>query len=152
MINYKDCPECGARKIRESVRLCEVCEVSQRYEKRIGELQALLDLANTMHDVAVKERDLARRQLDRPHEPPGRTEYVVGLELNLDQMRQCIEGFVEVVEAAEAHATGPKGGQQVTFSGDFASAPPSTRGQLRWWASRLKEASNEHSSESHRPS
>ena len=50
MITYKDCPECGARKIRESVSLCEVCEVSHRYEKRIGELQALLD-------VAVKERE-----------------------------------------------------------------------------------------------
>ena len=62
MINYKDCPECGARKIRESVSLCEVCEVSQRYEKQIGELQALLDLANAMHDVAVKERDFARYQ------------------------------------------------------------------------------------------
>jgi predicted nucleic-acid-binding Zn-ribbon protein len=44
-MTYQDCPECGARKIHESVSLCEVCEVSQRYEKRIGELQALLDLA-----------------------------------------------------------------------------------------------------------
>jgi isoleucyl-tRNA synthetase len=53
----KDCPECGARKIRESVSLCEVCEISQRYEKRIGELQALLDLAKTMRDAAAKERE-----------------------------------------------------------------------------------------------
>jgi hypothetical protein len=59
---------------------------------------------------------------------------------------------VEVVEAAEAYATRPQGGQQVPFHGDFASVPPSTRGQLRWWARRLKEASNEHSSESYRPS
>jgi len=57
LITYKDCPECGARKIRESVSLCEVCEISQRYEKRIGELQALLDLAKTMRDVAAKERE-----------------------------------------------------------------------------------------------
>ena len=57
MITYKDCPECGARKIRESVSLCEVCEISQRYEKRIGELQALLDLAKNMRDVAAKERE-----------------------------------------------------------------------------------------------
>jgi hypothetical protein len=94
-----------------------------------------------------------------PHEQADWRETMHGLTLraekaerDLDQMRQCIAGFVEVVEAAEAHATGPKGGQQVTFSGDFASAPPSTRGQLRWWARRLKEASNEHSPESHRPS
>jgi hypothetical protein len=57
LITYKDCPECGANKIRESVSLCEVCEISQRYEKRIGELQALLDLAKTMHDAAAKERE-----------------------------------------------------------------------------------------------
>jgi len=69
-MTYQDCPECGARKIRESVRLCEVCEVSQRYEKRIEELQALLDLANAMHDVAVKERDLARYQLAKLTEAP----------------------------------------------------------------------------------
>ena len=50
LIAYKDCPECGARKIRESVRLCEVCEVSEGYEKRLEQLQALLD-------VAVKERE-----------------------------------------------------------------------------------------------
>jgi hypothetical protein len=46
LITYKDCPECGARKIYESVSLCEVCEVSQRYETRLEQLQAMLDLAN----------------------------------------------------------------------------------------------------------
>lgn len=25
MITYKDCPECGARKIHSTVRVCEVC-------------------------------------------------------------------------------------------------------------------------------
>ena len=58
----------------------------------------------------------------------------VRLRLLNERMLQCITGFVEAVEAAEAHATRPKGGQQVTFSGDFASAVPSVRGQLRWWA------------------
>jgi hypothetical protein len=43
MINYKDCPECGARKIHESVRLCEVCEIAQRYETRLEQLQARLE-------------------------------------------------------------------------------------------------------------
>jgi hypothetical protein len=56
------CPECGANKIRESVSLCEVCEISQRYEKRLEQLQALLDLAKTMRDAAAKERDFARYQ------------------------------------------------------------------------------------------
>ena len=57
MITYKDCPECGANKIRESVSLCDVCEVSQRYEKRLEQLQALLDLAKTMRDAAATERE-----------------------------------------------------------------------------------------------
>jgi predicted nuclease with TOPRIM domain len=53
MINYKDCPECGARKIRESVSLCEVCEIAQRYETRLEQLQAMLD-------AAIKECDAVR--------------------------------------------------------------------------------------------
>jgi SpoVK/Ycf46/Vps4 family AAA+-type ATPase len=57
LITYKDCPECGARKIYESVSLCEVCEVSEGYEKRLEQLRALLDLANAMRDAAAKERE-----------------------------------------------------------------------------------------------
>ena len=69
MVNYKDCPECGANKIRQSVSLCDVCEVSQRYEKRIGELQALLDLAKNMRDVAAKEREEWEATAEKaPHE------------------------------------------------------------------------------------
>ena len=40
MITYKDCPECGTRRIHESVRLCEVCEVSEGYEKRLESMRA----------------------------------------------------------------------------------------------------------------
>ena len=61
MITYKDCPECGARKIRESVSLCEVCEISEGYEKRLESLRAELELAHKFHDVAVRERDYERR-------------------------------------------------------------------------------------------
>ena len=67
----------------------------------------------------------------------------VRLRLLNERMLQCITGFVEAVEAAEAHATRPKGGQQVTFSGDFASAVPSVRGQLRWWARHLSQSTQE---------
>jgi hypothetical protein len=55
MTHHKDCPECGAYKIRQSVSLCDVCEVSQRYEKRIAELQALLDLAAAHAAVAADD-------------------------------------------------------------------------------------------------
>jgi len=67
----------------------------------------------------------------------------VRLRLLNERMLQCITGFVEAVEAAEVHATRPKGGQQVTFSGDFASAVPSVRGQLRWWARHLSQSTQE---------
>ena len=67
----------------------------------------------------------------------------VRLRLLNERMLQCITGFVETVEAAEAHATGPKGGQQVTFSGDFASVPPSVRGRLRWWSLLLTQSTQE---------
>lgn len=63
MITYKDCPNCGARKIHDTVRLCEVCEVSEGYEKRLASLRAELELAHKFHDVAVKERDHARHLL-----------------------------------------------------------------------------------------
>lgn len=63
MITYKDCPNCGARKIHDTVRLCEVCEVSEGYEKRLASLRAELDLAKSFHDVAVKERNHTRHLL-----------------------------------------------------------------------------------------
>lgn len=63
MITYKDCPNCGARKIHDTVRLCEVCEVSEGYEKRLESLRAELDLAKSFHDVAVKERNHTRHLL-----------------------------------------------------------------------------------------
>ena len=65
------------------------------------------------------------------------------LRLLNERMLQCIMGFVEAVEAAEAHATRPQGGQQVTFSGDFGSAVPSVRGHLRWWARHLSQSTQE---------
>ncbi len=84
-MTYQDCPECGTRKIRESVRLCEVCETwekadqaisaqdvvltrkyneqlarAEKAEKTIEILRAELELAHKSHDIAVKERNHAR--------------------------------------------------------------------------------------------
>ena len=63
MITYKDCPECGTRRIHESVRLCEVCEVSEGYEKRLESMRGELELAHNFHNVAVAERNHARHLL-----------------------------------------------------------------------------------------
>ena len=63
MITYKDCPNCDARRIHESVRLCEVCEVSEGYEKRLASLRGELTLSHKFHDVAVAERNRAQHLL-----------------------------------------------------------------------------------------
>ena len=63
MITYKDCPNCGARRVHESVRLCEVCEVSEGYEKRLESMRGELELAHNFHNVAVAERNHARHLL-----------------------------------------------------------------------------------------
>jgi hypothetical protein len=44
MITYKDCPECGARKIHSTVRLCEVCETCERYESKLDALRAEVEM------------------------------------------------------------------------------------------------------------
>lgn len=51
MIAYKDCPECGARKIHSTVRLCEVCETCEKYESKFNAL--------------IRERDEARSEAER---------------------------------------------------------------------------------------
>lgn len=42
MITYKDCPECGTRRIHESVRLCEVCETWEKAEQAIAAQDEIL--------------------------------------------------------------------------------------------------------------
>lgn len=37
MITYKDCPECGARKIHSTVSVCEVCETWAKAEQRLAD-------------------------------------------------------------------------------------------------------------------
>lgn len=46
-----------------------------------------------------------------------------------------VKAFVETVNAATRHfANRGKGGQHVSFHGDFAGANPSTMSRLEWWA------------------
>jgi hypothetical protein len=80
------------------VSLCEVCEVSQRYEKRIGELQALLDIANAMHDVAVKERDFERRERFRLDEL--RSELVFAFGFQVEELRKKRDEWQAIAEKA----------------------------------------------------
>lgn len=63
MITYKDCPECGARKIHDTVRLCEVCETWERAEAAINaQDEALTSKYNEQlarAERAERERDEA---------------------------------------------------------------------------------------------
>jgi hypothetical protein len=75
MITYKDCPECGARRIRSTVRLCEVCETCEKYESKSNaqwaDLERIASLCGRTADEhplqavarVVRERDAARAQV-----------------------------------------------------------------------------------------
>lgn len=72
MITYKDCPECGAHKIRSTVRFCEVCETCEKYESKFNaqwaDLERIASLCGRTADEhplqavarVVRERDEAR--------------------------------------------------------------------------------------------
>jgi hypothetical protein len=51
----------------------------------------------------------------------------------LAHLRERLTYFGEAIEARAADLARPKGGMQVPFHGDFASAPPSVVSRLRWW-------------------
>lgn len=54
-----------------------------------------------------------------------------------DKLYDEIEFIKETFEAAISSKE-KKGGQQVPYHGDFASAPPSVINQMRWWVNRWK--------------
>ena len=53
------------------------------------------------------------------------------------ELAMLIDAFADEVKTAEEYATRPKGGQQVTPTGDFIRCTPSMLGRLRWWANAL---------------
>jgi uncharacterized Zn finger protein (UPF0148 family) len=74
MIEYQNCPSCGTEKIRTTVRVCSVCETTERYETQVATLQAELDAMTRYRDNASlrlkwaeRERDEARYERDALH-------------------------------------------------------------------------------------
>lgn len=55
-------------------------------------------------------------------------------------LEEVIEGFKREVERARAEFMRPKGGQQVSPSGDFVRVPPSTIHRLEWWSQAMQDA------------
>ena len=119
MITYKDCPNCGARTIHESVRLCEVCETWEKAEQAISAQDEVL--------TRKYNEQLARAKRAEDENAA---------------IRLAIETFAQSVDDAERHWEG-RGGQHVPFFGDWACAVPSVRQRLKWWARHLRDAAKE---------
>lgn len=56
-------------------------------------------------------------------------------------LEEVIAGFKYEVERARAEFSRPKGGQQVTPSGDFIRIQPSALSRLEWWVRAMEDAS-----------
>lgn len=63
-------------------------------------------------------------------------------EAELRRLRAACESMAECFEAAVRYARRPKGGQQVSFHGDFAAVTkyPSFVQAAEWWARHLRTA------------
>lgn len=57
-----------------------------------------------------------------------------------DRVRDLAEAFVETVQAAVHNHRGAKGGQHVSFHGDFAHITPSVVRDLERWAREFQAA------------
>lgn len=55
-------------------------------------------------------------------------------------LEQLFDAFAREIEAGIAHQTRPRGGQQVTPSGDFVYCSPSALGRLEWWLREFRAA------------
>jgi hypothetical protein len=51
-----------------------------------------------------------------------------------------LEGFEREIEAALAHHSRPRGGQQVPFHGDFVNVSVSGLIKMKWWLKAFREA------------
>jgi hypothetical protein len=79
-------------------------------------------------DLAMERNDPPKSEPSGQYPDPNRTiDTVVGF-------------FADEVERTVAHQNAPKGGMQVEFNGDFASAPMSTLLRLRWWVREFRDA------------
>lgn len=58
-------------------------------------------------------------------------------EERLRAVRLALMAFEAEVKHREDELSSPRGGQSVTPTGDFVSAPPSVVSRLRWWANVL---------------
>jgi hypothetical protein len=100
-----------------------------------------------MTDAEIEEVRAALNGYSAGFLPPRALEEIAALLEEVDtltsevaRLRLVVAGFVEAVESADAHAAGPRGGQQVPFHGDFANvgASLSLRTALNWWVRTMR--------------
>ena len=123
-----------ARRILAEAGVAAIVEMRAQVatlEARLAEVERERDEARAKAADARDEAETERKLSDRYH-------------ARLTTLQQAAGDFCETVEHAAAciEARG-RGGQQVSFHGDFASAPPSTMGRLQWWARTLRAAMGE---------
>lgn len=58
-------------------------------------------------------------------------------------LKETVEYFIEVAEAAVANHRKKTGGQQVQYHGDFCQISPGIAQNLEWWTKRFKLALNQ---------
>lgn len=86
-------------------------------------------------------RDLDEDELKLYVVDDGSCEHLITARMaaEIRRHRSAIKAFVETVEAAaRANERRGKGGQQVSFHGDFCAATPSVLDRLEWWARHLR--------------
>jgi hypothetical protein len=115
----------AAEAIRERDRLSQRCAELEAerdaLKVRQSESRALIDTMIRVHDDVEKERDAALASVEK--------------------MRTVIAQFVNAVSAARRDMDNRgKGGQHVSFHGDFCNANPSVMTRLVTWARALEVA------------
>lgn len=104
--------------------------------------------------AVVVERDEARKAVETNRKLTADERERLGVLVNAatrlrdqavaerDELRKYAAAFVEQMHATEREANRGRGGQHVTFSGEFhpASMTPSIRSRLNWWARAFEDA------------
>ena len=132
-VRVKDLPENPDEMIPHVVLYCRECgeyvSATRGDYFRLAPQEVLTHCGVPLVAVYRKEQQIHVKLVEGVVQPPEPT------------LEQLLDGFDNEVERASANiAARGKGGQQVSFFGDFANAAPSVLGRLRWWSRSFRQA------------